>query len=430
MQLNYALDSYELSPKEVMAFPLFSAYAARHYTLGQKTGRCRHYAIAVLEAIPVFGALASLIEYIVVVVNRFFIHRREKQIEKAERAKQSEVFSHYTVKQFIAHQQQINENTLPENYTFKYITNDENQEVGQLQFIFLADIHDDAVVYKHNTRLASHLCKPGHHILTEDHTSSLDVFVDPKVLPETISVSSWADPTIKRILWHGIIRTAGLILDKIIEICKEKPLDNTIITKLIQHACDERQKSGDLIADLRKARSILDDSSNDLTGCLKKACNIGNAVIHNLSNWANTHRNQRQEYLVKKINELSEAIVNGGRNHFVKEEDGQIEPILRKHLASHHITYLITYPVGEPKMPKYTKQTDSKPATILLTSALTSAQVQQKDEQPSQLIYGKPLTFYTFSTLPKRCGLPVLMKLFLVKQQMAAEALGVTLYSN
>lgn len=58
------LSNYQLSTKKIFRSLLFSEYAVRHWQEASSSGKKGHYAIALIEFIPVLGAIASLIERI------------------------------------------------------------------------------------------------------------------------------------------------------------------------------------------------------------------------------------------------------------------------------------------------------------------------------------------------------------------------------
>lgn len=66
MSLNFRLDSYDLTKWELTRSLFLSEYSIRHFNQGLEEKKFGHFAICVIEAIPLVGILASLIERIVV----------------------------------------------------------------------------------------------------------------------------------------------------------------------------------------------------------------------------------------------------------------------------------------------------------------------------------------------------------------------------
>src|SRR5690348_2780999 len=83
--LNLHAQQYNLSWQDC-GFSLVTGlsgypYANRHWELAEKESNWGHYAIACIQYLPVLGALASLIERIIVAVSDFFTSHIPQKIE-------------------------------------------------------------------------------------------------------------------------------------------------------------------------------------------------------------------------------------------------------------------------------------------------------------------------------------------------------------
>lgn len=335
--------------------------------------------------------------------------RLKKKDEKTQKLLQEGKLDQIPVKSFLGYLNRQN----PGARVIRYNTNCKN--LGEVDSVFLGDIHSDLRVRKCNTLAVKLLAKKSkERVYVESNDIGLAKFMfDVTKLPADLQYRVWDNqPKRSFSLMSAAIRV-GLVFEGIIGIAKGNFQQSAIDTVIAisDKVCVDYPK-------LKPQEGLwsLKNPVTPLQHCQLLAYKAG-CFVENLkkerNQWVKDTWQHRQNHMTQVLKndekemqqEKNLTFVNAGQAHLLTAEDeARVEPNLQTYLESSGRKYII---LGAEGVPNGEKAKNSKPQQGLLAPSPNGNEVVVKD----------------FLSLPKDVTLSTVFNLLKIRQKVALAAI-------
>jgi hypothetical protein len=377
VNLNYALsaEQYQVSCGEAAFFPFYSPYAMKHWEMAcsDKNHGCGHKVIAILEFIPIIGAISSIFERIIVSANdcchkdpksptAIHVKAKKPSIKFAETTLRGPTpltaISGMSLESLhsVEMRTNINEMTIKEFMEFvvskhangkqySFLTN--CIKIQDISFVFLGDMHNYRPIHEFNSSIINLLWEEGDQVFVETDKKLAHTMIDPLQLPGDAIYQQWDDVEVRDFLYEKHfepLARIGLIYQRFIEVFLEKPHADDSFEKIAQTICEISQSSScdaKPRALLNKIKMLEDTILYDLRMDLVKT--LSPRQIHMIGQ------------LKKSSSKAHKNFIVGGITHFVNSKAPKplLEPLLAEYLKDKkYLAIFIAIPITAQEISK------------------------------------------------------------------------------